>query len=50
MSDTRDEFSEIFKQELLNISEILTPSEQYKLDQLVKKQQFFNFSFYTFNI
>jgi hypothetical protein len=50
MENNKDVFANLFKEEFQNNTESLSLSEQYQLEKLVRKQAFWSFSPYTFNM
>lgn len=50
MENSKDAFANLFKEEFQNNTESLSLDEQYQLEKLVRKQAFWSFSPYTFNM
>ena len=50
MENSKDVFANLFKEEFQNNSESLSLDEQYQLEKLVRKQAFWSFSPFTFNM
>lgn len=50
MENSKDVFANLFKEEFQNNTESLSLDEQYQLEKFVRKQAFWSFSPYTFNM